>query len=142
MIVVDDRIAYCQEKPGACANLSVEEHQKRGKFEWNKAKQSSALYVSRRQKQGERITGDELRTELEGMQLLNACILEYLFVNQDLIPQGWKDKVVSFWGTIYRGSEGRLCVRCLYWDGRFWHCDHCWLDQEWSSNNVVALHTG
>jgi hypothetical protein len=52
---------------------------------------------------------------------LNVNVLEYLLKNPEYIPEDWKKYyAIFFWGTIYRSSDGSLCVRCLVWDGGHW----------------------
>lgn len=104
------------------------------------------LHLSDNQKDDKVIKGDALRTELETnkVPVLNACVLDYLLLHPELIPEDWKvnengnTRYVYFWGTIYRDPDGRLCVRCLFlhdgaWD---WYC--YWLDDGWSSRHPAA----
>jgi len=57
----------------------------------------------------------------KGWPVLNASVLDYLLYNPELIPEERKGKANPFWGTIYyHCSDGRLGVRCLYWDGSKW----------------------
>lgn len=51
--------------------------------------------------------------------VLNECVLEYLLAHPELIPENWKDKRVSFWGTIYlfhTHRHYRETVRALAWN--------------------------
>jgi hypothetical protein len=48
-------------------------------------------------------------------------------------------KYVFFWGTVYRGSDGRLCVRCLCWYGDRWGWNDLWLDCGWSDDYPAAV---
>jgi hypothetical protein len=106
-------IIDCDAEPFIPVNWSVEEHQRGGKFPWNTDVQKKALYFSRRQLNGRHIEGFLLRDELRGKPVMNACGLEYLLANRHQIPEGWEDKCIPFWATIYRSSTGLLCVRCL-----------------------------
>ena len=115
----------------------VVEHQKGGQFEWDPANVS--LYLSPNQRDGKVIKGDKLREELKGEPVCNANLLDYLLVNPQLIPDEWKSKAVFFWGTIYRRSDGRLCVRDLYWDGGRWLSDFYWLEFDWYGSNPAAV---
>lgn len=90
---------------------TVESHAKMGKLDWGKIKPE--LYLSEKQKNGY-IVGEELLSELEGKNPLNANVLDYLLDHPDLIPKEWRGKWIYFWGTIYRDSDDDLCVRCLY----------------------------
>jgi hypothetical protein len=67
------------------------------------------------------------------MPVMNANVLDYLLANPDLIPEEWKKdekgntRYIFFWGTVYRRSNGNLCVRCLYWDDSGWYWSLRWL---------------
>ena len=102
------------------------------------------FFLSDEQKEGT-IVGNDLRKELEGKSVLNACHLDYLREHPDLIPDNWKvdeqgkTRFIFFWGTIYRGSDGHLDVRCLYWGGGGWGWGHGWLGAGWSVHNPAAV---
>jgi len=115
----------------------VEEHKKGGQLEWDPTKIS--LYLSKEQQNGELIGGHKLHEKLAKKPALNACVLDFLLANPELIPESWKDKYVYFWGTIYCSSGGGLYVRCLCWgDGR-WDWDYRWLDRAWGGGIPAAL---
>ena len=101
----------------------IESHIKNGKVDLSKIE----LYLSEKQKTGY-IEGNDLLKELEGKNVLNANVLDYLLEHPDLIPSKWKGKHVYFWGTIYRDFDGGLCVRCLVSDGKSWDWRYYWLD--------------
>ncbi|MDP6571570.1 MAG: hypothetical protein QF747_01905, partial [Patescibacteria group bacterium] len=96
------------------------------------------LFLSDTQKSG-RHEGNELRKELESQPALPANLLDYLLEHPHLIPEEWKGKYVFFWGTIYRGSGGLLCVRCLGWYGVGWFWSCGWLDFGWDGSNPAAV---
>lgn len=108
------------------SSWTVEDHQKGGRLKWNPKKVK--LWLSDQQKNGY-VTGNVLRKEVPNP--LNANVLEYLFIHQELIPEEWEGKYVFFWGTIFRDSHGRLCVRYLYWDDGAWRRDYRWLVLDW-----------
>ncbi len=86
--------------------------------------------------------GNELRKVIEslkGKKVLNANVLDYLLVHQELIPDNWKDKAVYFWGTIYRDSGGEFCVRCLYRRDYRWRSGSRCLYENFHSSNPAAL---
>lgn len=120
-------------------NWTVEEHIKNGKIEWNPEKVS--LYISEKQKSGY-INGNELRKEIKNP--LNANVLDYLLNNPHLIPEEWKQdeqgqtRYIFFWGTIYRLSVGRLCVRCLFWGGGRWQAGNDWLVDGFGGQDPAA----
>ena len=54
---------------------------------------------------------------------LDVKVFQILWENQHLIPESWKDHpYILFEGTVLRGSDGCLCVLCLYW----WHGERHW----------------
>jgi len=104
-------------------------------------------YLVSRQEGGKRIKGHELREELTGKSVLNACVLDFLIEHKDFIPDSWKKDAagnysyIFFWGTIYRDSD-RLCIRYLCRRDDAWcplHFSSFWLDDEWSGYNPAAL---
>ena len=97
------------------------------------------LYLSKKQKGSSYIEGNKLREELKGQPVYNANLLDYLLKNPYPIPEEWKGKYVFFWGTVYRNSDDRLCVRCLYWSGdrRYW--SSYWLDSDWLDSDPAAV---
>ncbi|MDP2789853.1 MAG: hypothetical protein Q8O51_01880 [bacterium] len=118
-------------------SLTVEEHQKGGSFRWDPAKVQ--LYLSKPQSKGKVIGGLDLRKDLVGKPVFNACLLDYLLAHPHLIPEEWKGKCIFFWGTIYRDSDGRLFVRCLYWRGGQWQWNYYWLGLGWYGDDPAAL---
>ena len=120
----------------------VVEHRKGGQFEWDASK--IELYRSKKQQSGKIIEGTELHEELKrqglkGRSVLNANALDYLLKNRHLIPEEWKGKNVFFWGTVYRRSDGKLYVRCLFWFGHRWDWFDRWLGNEFDDNFPAAL---
>ena len=115
----------------------VEEHRRGGQFKWDTSK--VALYLSKGQQNGKGIEGNKLGNELKGKPVYNATFLDYLLANPDLIPEDWKGKLVFFWGTIYRDSDGSLCVRYLCWDGDGWFWDRGWLGYVWRDDDPAAV---
>lgn len=115
----------------------AEEHQKGGQFKWDAAKVN--LYLSKKQEGGNYIVGTKLREELKGKLVYNANLLDYLFAHPHLIPEEWKGQHVFFWGTIYRDSDGVLCVRCLGWGGGRWRWGGSWLDGGWDGDGPAAV---
>lgn len=112
----------------------VEEHINNGKVDVSKIQ----LFLSDEQKNGY-IEGHKLREILKSKNPLNANVLDYLYEHQDLIPEAWTGKYIYFWGTIYRDSDGDLCVRYLYWHVGVWGRDYGWLDHDWYGHNPAAL---
>lgn len=126
-----------------CPNdWKVEEHRSGGQLEFDPAK--IRFHLDEAQKTG-MIEGHELRKKLAGMPVLNACVLEHLLANTNLIPESWKvdeqgrTRYIYFWGTIYRVARGYLCVRCLCWGDGNWYWDYDWLDDDFYDQNPAAL---
>lgn len=122
------------------------EHRKMGKITLEKREDGKLYangkevvrYLSPNQKNGKMIQGHKLRKELKVKQVLNACILDALRANTQLIPDEWKTGYTYFWGTIFRNADGFLCVYCLCWgDGR-WDWDYYWLDRVWNVGDPAA----
>ncbi len=103
------------------------------------------LHLSERQLNGRSLKGYELREELTGKPVLNACILDFLIAHTGFIPESWKKDVagntsyIYFWGTIYRLAGGNLCVRSLFWFGGAWNRDFFWLGFDWFGPYPAAL---
>lgn len=136
-IVVPEHLIDLDADPFVPDGWKVEEHRKGGQFKWNAAK--VALYLSKKQQNGKWIEGHKLREELKGRSVFNANLLDYLLKNPHLIPEEWKGKYVFFWGTVYRYSDGYLCVRCLCWDGGRWDWDYYWLDRDWNDPDPAVV---
>lgn len=56
---------------------------------------------------------------------LNACVMDYLYLHPDLIPDDWKDKKIYFWGTIFR-FERIFMVGYLEVDGDTGKWERCY----------------
>lgn len=86
------------------------------------------------------LPGWELWREVKNMQeaglvFANDDILNFLMVNQELIPVDWlirlKEKCrIFFFGTTYLGNAEILCVRYIYYTGTAcaWH--YLWLNHK------------
>ena len=108
----------------------------RGKFQWDPA--NVRLYLSPGQQDGMFIDGHKLRKELKKKQVFGVWLLDLLLAHPELIPDEWRGKTVFFWGTIYRDSAGRLCVRYLDWVGERWNSDYDWLDGNFYDDDPAA----
>jgi len=130
-------IIDCAAPPFVPRGWSVAEHQPRDKqYQFDPAR--IFLYQSRTQAK-ESVKGNELKKELEDKSTLNANVLDYLFAHPRLIPEEWKGKLVFFFGTIYRDSNGLLCVRCLNWDDSEWRWHCSWLGHGFYSDCFSAV---
>jgi len=137
VIEVVKHLIDCDADPFVPDGWKVESHKKGGKLEWNPA--NIRLHLTSNQQNSKCIQGHKLRKELSNEPVLNANVGDYLLAHPELIPEEWKGKCVFFWGTIYRGSLGGLCVRCLCWrdDGWRWYCG--WLDNVFCGGSPAAL---
>lgn len=133
-----DLIIDCNAAPFVSDGWSVEEHRKGGQLTLDMGR--IRLHLSENQKGDKYVGGQELRRELKDQPVLNANVLYYLLVaHPHLIPEDWKGKNVFFWGTIYRDSDARLCVRYLCWRGGEWRrCSH-WLAYQWGVQSPAAV---
>lgn len=112
----------------------------RGKMTFDPAE--AVLYLSERQEGRRTAKGTELRKELSSRPVLPANVLDWLLERPELIPESWKGQYVFFWGTVYRGRDGNLCVRYLCWYGGRWCWGDDWLGNVWHSSAPAALLIG
>jgi len=127
-------------------NWSVEEHIKGGQMKWDPTR--VRFHLSNGQKKnGNVIEGNKLRKEIAKLSGYNANLLDFLLKkeNQHLIPEEWKQdekgntRYIYFWGTIYRDSDGDLCVRYLCWFGTRWDWSCYWLGDDWYDNGPALV---
>ncbi len=152
-ITVVEHVIDCDADPFLPNGWKVEEHQKGGQFKWDPSNHLSnlpILYLDEKgQRNGKSIEGNKLREKLakdlvKGA-LLNANVLDYLLANPHLIPEEWKKdekgntRYIFFWGTVYRLSDGYLCVRYLCWDVSRWYWGSHWLDDDWGDGDPAAV---
>jgi len=130
-------IIDCDADPFVPEGWSIEEHVKSGQLEWDLAK--IELYLHESQENFGPLGGHDLRLFLSSKSMMNANVLDYLLANQGLIPEEWKGKAIFFWGTIYRDLDGRLCVRCLYWNGKRWDWGFNYLASAFDDRDPAAL---
>lgn len=135
-ITYPEHFIDCDAEPLIPEGCNLVEHKKGGRWEWNP---NIHFYLSEKQKKNESSVGNDLQKELANQPVLNANVLDYLLAHPELIPEKWKGKVIFFWGTIYRTSSGRLCVRGLRWNGSEWRRNYDWLDDGFGSNRPAAL---
>ena len=129
----------CDAAPLCPSGWKIEEHRKGGQLAWDKEAQAKALYLSQGQKGGGIVEGNKLREDLRNQPVLNANVLDDLLAHPEQIPAEWKGKYVFFWGTIYRDSEGSLCVRGLYWNGDQWSWRYYWLVRVWDGDRPAVV---
>ncbi len=132
-----EHLIDCDANPFVPSGWTVEEHKKGGQFKFS-LENIPPLYLSNKQEKGS-IEGNKLRKEVAELPVLNVNVLDYLLAHPELIPEDWKNKYVFFWGTIYRDSDGSLCVRCLDWHGSAWRWGVNWLGNGFYSVNPAIL---
>ncbi len=119
-IVDNDHYVDLSTNPFVPEGYSVKEHVT-GKSKWLlNGNMQLFLSPSQRSEGARGVKGDIIKRELEGKNLLNVNVLDYLLKNPWLIPESWKGKCVVFWGTTYTvmGIVGlkNTCVRFLFYD--------------------------
>ena len=95
------------------------EHRKMGKITLEKREDGKLYangvevvrYLSPNQQNGKSIQGHKLRKELKDVQVLNACIMDALLANPQLILDEWKTGYTYFLGTTFRDAGGDLVRR-------------------------------
>ncbi|HEY4505721.1 MAG TPA: hypothetical protein VJG67_03450 [Candidatus Paceibacterota bacterium] len=93
------------------------------------------------------IKGEERLNRLQatGHIRLDAAVFLFLWLNQHLIPESWKERVngniqfITFDGTVLRNSNGYRYVLCLYWYGGEWYWHVNWLDFDFVQDYVSAV---
>jgi len=131
-LVVDlDADPFCPD------GWKVVSHQKGGKRKFDPT--ATGLYLADGQKNGGLMVGTDLRDALVGQPVENANQLDWYLAHQDQVPEEYKGEYVPFWGTIYRDADGKLCVRCLCWDGGEWFWFYNWLSSDFGSENPAAV---
>ena len=109
-----------------------------GKVKFDPTKVS--LHLDKRQGNGLWINGNKLRKKLENVSVYGAQYGEFLYANQHLIPEGWKEaKTIFFWGSIFRSSSGNYFVSCLSFGGSQWYWSNRWLGKDWNELNPAAV---
>ena len=95
-------------------------------------------YLSSRQKDGGSVQGNEIRSELNGKQVLNACVMDALLEHSQFIPDEWKTGFTFFWGTIFHADDGSLNIECLKWDEKWYHY-YISFNESWHSDDSAAV---
>lgn len=100
------------------------------------------LYLCEQQKTSGCVTGNEVYKQLRSKPVLHCGYLDYLLAHPEEIPEKWKGEMVFFWGNIYRKLNGKLYVRCLFYDqnNEVWKAAHELLDNNsFGQNNFAAV---
>jgi hypothetical protein len=132
-----DAVPFCE----SCGKIeySMElPNRVRGQWEWDP---KVSLYLSKKQVKGD-ILGNDLYQELADKSVLKDNVLNYLLAHQELVPEGWEGKKISFWGTVYWAYEDyQDCyfVRSLVENYSGWTWEFSWLDRHFDSNNFAAI---
>ncbi|OGZ23302.1 MAG: hypothetical protein A2981_02600 [Candidatus Nealsonbacteria bacterium RIFCSPLOWO2_01_FULL_38_120] len=130
------RIIDCDADPFVPSGFTLMSHRKGGQIIWDPRK--AELYLSKGQKNGKVISGNDLDKELANVSgILNANVLDYLLAHQELIPKEWEGKFVYFWGTEYL-SVGTSYVRYLRRGGGRWYSYSYWLGYGWDGDSPAA----
>lgn len=137
VVVIKQHLIDCDKDPFTPDGWEVKEHIRGGQLAFDPVK--IRLFLSKAQQKGKAISGLDLREELKGQSVLNACVLDYLLAHPELIPDEWKGKLVFFWGTVYHYPDGNLGVRCLFESGSEWDWLHNWLGNDFHDNYPAAV---
>ena len=137
-------IIDCSVQPMIPEGWSIHEEDQiasrfQGELIWDAAK--IGLHLDEAQTKGS-IVGDDLLKKLDGQPVLPVNVGDYLLNHPALIPLDWKGKAIFFWGTVYRGSDGHLFVRCLSWADRRWLWSSYWLGYGWFGQRPAAVLAG
>lgn len=132
-----EHVIDCDVLPYELDGWKVVEYKRGGQLRYDPA--TISLYLSENQKNGKAIEGHKLRNELQDQPVLNANVLDYLLAHPELIPDSWKGKYIFFWGTVYRGRDGDLYVRCLCRVGDGWDWGYGWLGGVWDDDVPAAV---
>ena len=135
-VVMAEHIIDCDADPYVPWNMVVEKHQKDGPFRWDSTKVGILPFIY------EKYEGNPFRKEFENKPVLNANVLDYLLANTYLIPKEWRNKRVSFPGTIYRikNSNGALVgVACLRHFNDMWNRSFHYFDETFDCDTFIAL---
>lgn len=137
-IIVEDYLIDCDVIPSIGGDWKIEEHIKGGKIIWDSDKFKT--YLCDEQKMNP-LEGNKIREKLKDRLVLNACILEYLLNNPEVIPKKWKGKNIVFWGTIYRNPYDLLCVFYLFWDNssNSWKLGRGSLNETWDNKSPAVV---
>jgi hypothetical protein len=108
------------------------------------------LFLAEGQKNGEVISGHDLRKELEARGgNLSANVLDHLVAHPELWPESWKKDArgntvyVFFWDDIFRMPvSGNLYVRCGHWSGGEVVSFDNGLNDDWGGNLPAATTEG
>lgn len=137
------RIIDCDVMPYVPDGWKIEKQLKGGEIEFDASR--ITFHLDDGQMEGRTIVGNDLCKRFADKPVLNVCVLDHLLANTNLIPKAWKKnedgttRYTYFWGTIYRGEDGHLCVRCLYWYYGRWRWLSRWLHYEWGAGSPAAL---
>lgn len=93
------------------------------------------------------IKGEERlkRLQAKGHIRLDVAVFLYLWLNQHLIPESWKERVngniqfITFDGTVLRHSFGDRYVLCLFWSDGKWYWSVGWLVNGFDQSGVSAV---
>lgn len=100
----------CSTPPFIPDGLYIDEHREEEIFIIDPTKGPCDL--TRKQKDKSSM-GVDIRNELRRKKIMNVNVLDYLIENPELIPEKWNDKLIYFWGTVYKSSCGQLHLPCL-----------------------------
>ena len=124
----------CDKDPDVSGlGLTIDNHQPGGVYQLNPSDVKTFSFESR----SVSTKGEDMLKKLNKTGL-NACVLDYLMSNNELIPEAWKSKQVFFPGTTFKDSGGNLCVRFIYWWDNRWIAGLLYLSESYD-DKVAAI---
>ena len=122
------------------------EHRKMGKITLEK-RTDGKLYVNgveviryiSPEQERDHIEGKELRKQMKDKKVLNACVMDTLFSNNQLIPDEWKIGYIFSWGTIFRKMDGCLYIEYMRWNVHSFIRGYLCLNYSWSKKDSAII---
>lgn len=115
----------------ALPECEVHEHRKRGQIPWNPDNIKLQIHAHV-------VAG--LQLYLRDKPVLNACALDFLIRNQELIPHQWRNWRIFFWGTVFVDPDQRTRRVCyMYHKGGKWVFSDARVDATRSTTDVAIM---
>ncbi len=128
--------------PDPDADMLLHQHKPMGQLVWDPRR--IYLLLSLGQMSVGYISGRRVREEIAHERVLNGNLLDYLLLNQHLIPENWKRYEICFWSTIYKTANKlkspKSFVRCLIWGRGHWYCDDVFGGWMWKEGSWKSLY--
>ena len=123
----------CNDKPTVPEGFTLFSSQPDGIYQLDAANIKTVSFENKTSP----LTGEQMLLKLKG-DGLNACVLDYLFSHQELIPEPWKTKYVMFSGSIFMDGGGNKFFRTLYWWDNHWEFCRTFLTEPYD-DRIAAI---